>query len=288
MPPWLLNLYLLFLMIYNLFIFKTYIYKYINFSTTMFSTIAYVIISVILVSLVSLISVTYLAFKKDVHKYLLFLVSLSAGTLFGGAFLHLLPEAVETPGFTVEISFLLIAGVLTFFILEKFIHWRHCHHHAHHEHKYHPRKHPTHLAPLNLIGDAVHNFLDGLVIAGSYLVSVPAGIATTIAVIFHEIPQEIADFGVLLYAGMKKWKALFFNFLSATMAIVGAIVGLILGTQSEMFIPIILPFAAGGFLYIAGSNLIPELHKECGLRDSFWHFTAMILGIAIMAILRFI
>jgi len=145
--------------------------------------------------------------------------------------------------------------------------------------------HPTHLAPMNIMGDVLHNFLDGLVIAGSYLVSIPAGIATTVAVVLHEIPQEIADFGVLVYSGMSKMKALFYNFLSASVAIIGAIIGLVLGAQSEMFLEIIIPLAVGGFIYIAGSNLIPELHKESHLKESLFHLSGIVLGIALMFLL---
>jgi zinc and cadmium transporter len=241
------------------------------------------ILSVIIVSLVSLVGVITLAWKKKfIEKILLFLVSLSAGTLFGGAFLHLLPEATEKAGFTIQISLLVLAGILLFFVLEKFIHW----HHSHHEHDFkHMGHHPTHLAPLNLLGDALHNFLDGLIIAGSYFVSIPAGIATTVAVILHEIPQEIADFGVLIYSGMSKWKAVFFNFLSAVVAIIGAIIGIALGSKSGIFVDLIIPIAAGGFIYIAGSNLIPELHKESHLKESFFHLTGIVLGIAIMFLL---
>src|SRR3989338_49 len=225
----------------------------------------YAIVSVIIVSLVSLAGVLTLSFgEKKLHKFLLILVSLSAGTLLGGAFLHLLPEVVEERGFTLAVSFSALGGVLVFFLIEKWIHDHHCepmpheqHSHLHHEPHIHLDK-PHHVGTLTLFGDGLHNLLDGLVIAGSYLVSVPAGVATTIAVILHEVPQEIADFGVLLYSGFSKWRALFYNFLSAATAIVGAIIGLILGARSEMFVLLVLPFAAGGFLYIAGSNLIPD------------------------------
>jgi zinc and cadmium transporter len=249
--------------------------------------ILYTIISVIVVSLISLIGAATLLKKYKSDKFLLMLVSLSAGTLFGGAFLHLLPEAVEMNGFGLKISLLLLAGVVVFFLLEKFIHWHHCHPPEKHLKAKHSHKSNA-IAPLNLFGDAIHNFLDGLIIAGSYLISVPAGIATTVAVIFHEVPQEIADFGVLLYSGLSKWKALLLNFASAAVAIVGAIIGLILGSKSAMFVELILPFAAGGFVYIAGSNLIPELHKECELKDSLWHFLMLIIGILIMVALLFL
>ncbi len=193
--------------------------------------------------------------------------------------MHLLPEAVERSGFGAEVSLIVIVGIIVFFVLEKFIHWHHCHGHNPQEHHHQP----THLAPLNLSGDAIHNFLDGLIIAGAYIVSIPVGIAATIAVVLHEIPQEIADFGILLYSGMSRAKALLLNFLSAAVAVVGAAVGLSLRT--DMFIDFILPFAAGGFVYIAGSNLIPEMHKECGLKDSFWHFFALLLGLLITYLL---
>ena len=245
--------------------------------------IFYTLASVIVVSLVSLIGVVSLSLsKKTLNKLLLFLVSVSAGTLFGSAFLHLLPEAVKKSGFSLQVSLTLIAGILVFFVLESFIHT-----HSHGK-KVSKDDAPTHLIPLNLFADGIHNFVDGLIIAGSYMINVPAGIATTIAVIFHEVPQELADFGVLLYAGLSKVKALLFNFLSAAFAIFGAIIGLILGEASEQFTILILPFAAGGFIYIAGVNLIPELHKKCNFKDSIIHFFALILGVAIMVALLFL
>ncbi len=260
------------------------------------AAILWTLASVVIVSLVSLVGVISLLWKwKRLDKMLLILVSLSAGTLFGGAFLHLLPEAAED-GFSAQVSLLVLLGILVFFLVEKFIHWRHCHIHATTDlskaqqlHvKQHSSHHPSHLAPLNLAGDAVHNFLDGLIIAGSYLISIPLGIATTIAVVLHEVPQEIADFGVLLYSGLSRRKALLLNFLSAAVAIIGAVAGLILGVQNGGFIRFILPFAAGGFLYIAGSNLIPEMHKECGTKDSFWHVAALVAGIGLMWALTFL
>ncbi len=251
-------------------------------------TSIYTIVSVVIVSLVSLVGVLALTLgEKRLHKSLLLLVGLSAGTLMGGAFLHLLPEVVEERGFTLAVSFSALGGVLVFFLLEKWIHSHHNgdmpheHSHLHHEPHIHMDK-PHHVGTLTLFGDGLHNLLDGLVIAGAYLVSIPVGIATTIAVILHEVPQEIADFGVLLYSGFSKWKALLYNFLSAAAAIIGAVIGLILGARSETFVLFVLPFAAGGFLYIAGSNLIPELHKECGWKESILHVLAFVVGIVLM------
>ncbi|MDP3734354.1 MAG: ZIP family metal transporter [Nanoarchaeota archaeon] len=250
-------------------------------------TNVYIIISVLIVSLVSFVGALSLVLgKKDLSEILLFLVSLSAGTLLGGALLHLLPEAVEELGFSLSVSLLTLAGMVSFFILESVLHQRVCEvpQEQTHSHRY-PLAHESHkhhLGILNLVGDALHNFIDGLVIAGSYFVSVPLGIATTVAVVLHEIPQELADFGVLLYSGFSKGKALLANFLSAAIAIIGAVIGIILGSKGEMFSLYILPFAAGGFLYIAGVNLIPELHKECGWKKSLLHLFALLLGIAVM------
>ena len=255
----------------------------------MVMTTLYTIISVIIVSLVSFVGIITLFFrKKKIDRLLLILVSISAGTLFGGAFFHLIPEAVEELGsFSVSISFLILAGIIIFFLLDKLIHWKHSHNESSLIHT--TKENKPSMAYLNLLGDGFHNFLDGLIIAGSYLVSIPTGIATTIAVVIHETPQEIADFGVLMYSGLSKWKALLFNFFSATLAIAGAIVGLILGTQSEIFMVAIVPFAGGAFIYIAGSNLIPELlRKNHGLKILLQQFLAFVVGIIIMYGLLFL
>src|SRR3989344_8510814 len=244
----------------------------------------YTLVSVVVVSLVSLIGILVLYFKKEnLDKTLLLLVSLSVGTLLGGAFLHLLPEAAEYQGFTLQISFYVLAGILVFFIIEKFIH-------MHHSHKLEAKRHhhAYHLGFMNLLGDGIHNIIDGMVIAGSYIVDTNLGIATTITVILHEVPQEIADFGILLYSGLSKMKALLLNFLSAVLAIVGAVIGILLNNASESFVRILLPFAAGGFIYIAGSNLIPELHRKCKLIDTVLHLSAIVLGIVLMYSLLFL
>ncbi|MBU3957742.1 MAG: ZIP family metal transporter [Nanoarchaeota archaeon] len=232
--------------------------------------------SVLLVSLISLIGLfTFSVKEESLKKILLFFVSFSAGALFGDAFIHLLPEAAES-GISIGISLSVLGGIMLFFILEKFIHWRHCHIPT-------SSRHPHPLAVMNLVGDGAHNFIDGLVIGASYLVSVPVGVATTIAVILHEIPQEIGDFGVLLHAGLSKKRAMFFNFLSAIAAVVGTMVALICGS-GEIAI-MIIPFAAGGFIYIAGSDLIPELHKETNPKKSAAQLAAFLAGVGIMLLL---
>lgn len=243
----------------------------------------YSLLSVVIVSLIAFIGIVVLSLKTEkLQKYLLYLVSFSAGALFGGAFIHILPETVEESGFTTSISLYLISGILIFFILEKFLHWRHCHTPTSKSHKHH-------LGVMNLVGDGFHNLIDGVMIAGSYLAGIPVGIATTIAVIFHEVPQEIGDFGVLIYAGFSKAKALLFNFLSACTAIIGAVLALVLSSKIPGISSFILPFTAGGFIYIAGSDLIPELHKSsCEPTKSFPQFFALLLGIFVMLILTFL
>jgi len=240
----------------------------------------YALVSVILVSTLSLIGILALVIKKDfLRKILLILVAFSAGALLGGAFLHLLPEAVEIAGsFNTSISLYLFVGILLFFALEKFLRWRHCH-------DIDCDRHPKHLGVMNLVGDAAHNFIDGVLIGSSYLVSIPLGITVTIAVIAHEIPQELGDFGVLLHSGFKVKKAIIYNFLSALTAVVGTVVALLIGIRIEGFIHIMLPLTAGGFIYIALSGLVPELHKENSTSKSIIQFIAFILGAAIMYLL---
>lgn len=240
----------------------------------------YTLLSVIIVSLVSLIGIISLSVKtKNLRSFLIYLISFSAGTLLGDAFIHLLPETVKTYGLTLKISLSIIAGIVLFFILEKAIHWQHCHKNITEANHIHP------FAYTNLIGDAFHNFLDGIIIAASYIISVPAGVATTLAVVFHEIPQEIGDFAVLIHGGFTKSKALAMNFLSAIFAILGAILTLWLGVKIQSIESILAPIAIGGFLYIAGSDLIPQLHSHSkSLKASLLQLLALLAGIAVMAL----
>lgn len=245
--------------------------------------------SVIIVSLVSFIGVFTLFWKEEEMKPVLFiLVSFAAGALLGDVFFHLLPESVEETGLSISVSFSILAGILIFFILEKFIHWRHCH--MPHEHHPLPREHSSvrPFAILNLFGDGVHNFIDGMLIAASYLVSLPLGLATTIAVALHEIPQEIGDLAILVHGGVKKKRALLLNFLSATTAILGAVFVLILGKDNGGITHILIPFTIGGFLYIAGADLIPELHKETKPGNSVLQFLGFIAGMFMMYLLLFL
>ncbi len=237
----------------------------------------YTLLSVLAVSLISLIGVATLGLNLErLKKILLLLVSFAAGALLGDVFIHLVP-ALAKEGLTLPLSFTLLGGIGFSFIVEKFIHWRHCHLPTTKEHT-----HPV--ATMNLVGDGVHNFIDGVVIGASYLVSIPAGIATTLAVFLHEIPQEIGDFGVLLHAGYTRRKALLMNFLLSLTSFLGVFLVFSFG-QTIFMIPYLVAFAAGNFVYIAGSDLIPELHKEIGLKPAFYQFISLLMGIMIMALL---
>lgn len=240
---------------------------------------AYTIASVLAISLVSFVGVLTLVIEhRKLHELLLYFVSFSAGALFGDAFIHLLPEVAEKTGFGVQLSLYVLSGLIFSFVVEKLIHWRHCH--VPHTHKHiHP------FAVMNLAGDAVHNFIDGTIIAASYFASIPVGIATTVAVVLHEIPQEIGDFGVLLHGGFSKAKALLCNFLIALTAFAGAILALLFTSYVENIQLFLLPFAAGNFIYIAGSDLIPELHKEVAVKKSVIQFLFFISGMLVMLVL---
>ena len=218
---------------------------------------------------------------EKLKKVLIYMISFSAGALLGDAFIHLLPEVVEEFGFGINVSLYVIAGIGVSFIIEKIVHWRHCHMPV-------TKSHVHPLSIMNLFGDAIHNLIDGLIIGASYMAGIQIGIATTIAVIAHEIPQEIADFGVLIHGGFTKGKALFYNFLTALTAILGAVIALILGTMSENLTIFLIPFAAGTFIYISSADLIPELHKEVIWKKSVIQFIWFVLGVAVMLSLVFL
>ncbi len=239
--------------------------------------------SVLAVSLVSFVGAFTLSLKAEVwRRYLFVLVSLAVGALVGDAFIHLIPEALEGSSNPALVSLAIISGVLIFFALEKFLHW---HHHEVGGERC-PAIHPV--GRMVIFSDGVHNFVDGLIIGASYLVSLEVGLATTIAVILHEIPQEIGDFGVLLHAGYSAGRALWFNFLSALMALVGTALALLVGQVAEFLVTWLIPLAAGGFIYIAMTDLIPEMHKTKSGWHSLLQFVAMIVGLAAMFALLFL
>ena len=239
----------------------------------------YAIVSSFLVSLIALIGIILAPIKLEkLKKVLIYFVSFSAGALFGGAFFHLLPEIVEKVGLTFYVSILLLGGIILFFIIEKVIHW-------HYNLATYEKEHANPLAIMSLVGGAFHNLLDGLVIGASFLVNISTGIAITTAIALHKVPKELGWFGILIHGGFSKMKAISFNYVSSLFTIVGAVIALLMSNYVENIQFFIIPVAVGGFIYLAGSDLIPELHKESGLRKSLLQIIAMLAGIGVMALL---
>lgn len=242
----------------------------------------YAFLSVLIVSLVSFVGVFTLSLREDLlRKYIFIFISLAVGALLGGAFIHLIPESLEGQIDPAIASLLVVIGILAFFLVEKFFHW---HHHG--EDSDEPHVHP--MGKLVLISDGIHNVTDGIIIGVSFLVSIPLGIATTIAVVLHEIPQEIGDFTVLLHSGYKRTKALWLNFLSALSAVFGVFIAFFLGENGNGISPWILPLAAGGFIYIAVADLIPELHKNKEIKHSLMQIIAVFAGLLSMMALTWL
>jgi len=240
----------------------------------------YSLISVFIVSLISLVGLITFSFSQQkLKKIIMIFVSFSAGALLGGAFIHLLPEISNKQGLSLKQSLFILAGIIFFFILEKVICWRHCHLPS-------SQKHPHYLGVMNLVGDGFHNFIDGSIISAAFMVDFSLGLSTVVAVSLHEIPQEIGDFSVLIYAGFSKNKALFLNFVSALTAILGAFFTLLLGQRFSYLISFLVPFTAGGFIYIASADLIPELKKELGIKKSIWQLSGLLLGILLMFLIK--
>lgn len=251
----------------------------------------YALGSVFLISLISLVGVFTLSLQAArLERMIFLLVSFAVGALLGGAVIHLIPRAyAQLDGQTAGL--LVLAGVLAFFVLEKFLHWRHEHHigitAAEMEVAEALDVKPSPVRPfatMNLVGDAAHNLIDGAVIAAAYLISIPTGVVTTLAVMLHEIPQEIGDFGVLVYGGLEPKRALLYNFLSGLVGLVGAGLSLAVGAQVEGYAAYLLPITAGSFIYVAGSDLIPELHHHHSYpaSKSVWQFVMILLGVLVM------
>jgi zinc and cadmium transporter len=238
----------------------------------------YSLLSVIGVSLISLLGILALLLHQDVKKITFLLVSFAVGGLFGDAFIHLIPESFEEIDSKLALALYVLLGIMIFFVVEKFLRWRHCHL-SEDENHVHP------VVAMNLVGDAVHNLIDGMVIGASYLVSVSLGLTTTLAIVLHEIPQEMGDFGVLVHGGLSVKKALLFNFLSATTAIIGTVLSLAVGPHVQGYTVALVPITAGGFIYIAGSDLLPELQHDVKVGRSLLQFFLILIGIGIMALL---
>ncbi len=235
----------------------------------------YTLSSILLVSLVSLVGIVALIIKDNFfQKIQTLLVSFAIGSLLGGAILHLIPESLENEKTS---SVLVLVSIVIFFILEKYFHLR--------RHKQESQSAIKSFGPLNLLADGFHNFLDGILLAAAYSVNIHTGLIATVAVLAHELPQEIGDFAVLLQAGYTKKRALFLNLITALSSMIGGILVLISPLFGNKVSPYILPLAAGGFIYIALADLIPELNHTKSVKKSIFQVIAILLGLTTMWIL---
>lgn len=236
------------------------------------TTAANILLATIVVSGASMAGLFFVFLKGEaLKKTSAALVAFASGGLIGGAFFHLVPKAYELRGD--QTLLLVVVGILSFFILEKALCWRHCHEANCDIHAF---------TYVNLVGDATHNFLDGLIIAAAFLVSAELGVITTLVVVLHEVPQEIGDFGVLVYGGFSVARALWLNLLAALTVIAGGVVGYFASLAVTSLQPFLLAFAAGSFVYIALADLIPELHKQRRPGESVAQFALMVAGLALL------
>ncbi|MCM8781635.1 MAG: ZIP family metal transporter [Candidatus Omnitrophica bacterium] len=239
--------------------------------------LVYILISTIIISLASLVGIIFIFLKEAILKKILVgLITFATGVLLGGALLHLLPEAFES---RINTPFWVLCGIVLFFMLEKYFFWRHCHEGV-------CDIHP--LTYLNLIGDGVHNFVDGTVIAAAFVADIKLGITISIVALAHEIPQEIGDFSLLVYSGLRKVKALFYNLVCAVTCILGGITAFFFTSKIENLTSVLIAFAAGNFLYIALVDLLPEFRKTEGIKNSILQFFLFCFGIFLMWLLKLV
>jgi zinc and cadmium transporter len=241
------------------------------------STLAWIVLGGILMSAIAMVgSVTLVLKPATLERLLLPLVAFAAGSLIGGAFFHMIPAALDATGNILGIGIAVISGFVVFFVLEQTLYWRHCHR------AQSDSKRP--LTYLILIGDALHNFIGGLAIAGTFLIDIRLGIVSWLAAAAHEVPQELGDFGVLVHGGWSKRRALLFNVLSGLTFLVGGL--LAYGLSFQMDVSWLIPFAAGNFLYIGASDLVPEVNKHSDLKTDLTNLLALLLGIALLLLAK--
>lgn len=215
---------------------------------------------------------------RRLDRILSSLISFAVGAMLGGAFLHLIPRVFDHEAVGPNAPLYIVAGIMGFFILERFLHG----HHQHHLEDESPPVEP--IVTMSIIGGTMHNLVDGMIVASSYAVSIEAGIITTIAILLHQIPQEIGDFSILVHGGLEPRRALLYNLGSGVGAIVGAVIALLIGSVADGFAPIIVALTAGSFIYIAASDLIPELHRSPGHKASLQQLILMAAGVGLMLV----
>jgi zinc and cadmium transporter len=240
-----------------------------------------VVAATALISLFSLVGIALLALgEKRISIAMFLLVSFSTGAVLGAGFFDLLPEAITKIGVAIALQ-VAFAGVMASFAIEKIVHWRH-HHHVDHSHE-NKRKRP--LGALTLVGGSIHNFLDGVTISAAFIASTPLGVAATFAVACHEVPHQIGNFTLLIYSGYSRSRALLYNFLMALTAVAGGLLFFFFSNAIQNFESFALAFTAGTFVYIAGADLIPELQKEKGVKNSAAQFALILFGAGVILLI---
>jgi zinc and cadmium transporter len=240
-------------------------------------TLAWIIASGTLMSAIALVgSVTTLLSESTLRRVVPPLVAFAAGSLLGGAFLHMLPEAQAHGLAPIAVYGWTLLGFALFFVIEQFLHWHHCHRAASD-----CRQPMTYLI---LLGDGLHNFLGGLAVGAAFVVDVRLGVTTWLAAAAHEVPQELGDFGVLVHGGWDRRRALVLNVASASTFLLGGVVAWVLSFGAD--VGLLLPLAAGNFIYIAASDLVPEVNRHHDWRVNVVHFSAFALGILLLFFVR--
>ncbi len=235
----------------------------------------YTILSVVAVSLVALSGIFLLTINRRYQDSVVFaLVSFAVGSMIGNVLFELLPESYEAIGDFVTIGWLVVLGLVIFFIIENV--------HMFHKHHLPKKKSLKSLGYMNLLADGIHNFTDGILIAVSWMISYEVGLSTTIAIFIHELPQELSDYGILIKAGFSKSKALLYNLLSAASAILGAVLALLVGQSIEGFAVYLLPVAAGCFIYLSLFSLLPLIVKGNSLRKTLMQILIIVAGVVLM------
>ena len=246
---------------------------------TVTNPLLWIIGSSILMCILALVGAATLSLsEKALQKLLLPLVALSAGSLLGGAFFHMIPESIEKTGDDLTVYIYVVLGFTFFLLLEQLLHWHHCHREATDCKNKKPQTY------LILIGDGIHNFIGGIAVAATFIIDIRLGISTWLAAAAHEVPQELGDFAVLVHGGWSRKKALLLNLLSASTFLLGGLLTYLLSFNDWIFY--LIPFAAGNFIYIGASDLIPEVNKHRNFSNSILHFICFCTGISLLLGLR--
>ena len=249
------------------------------------SVLAYIVAACLVGTALSLALAAIVAYRVKAH-WISTLVSYAVGALLGAAFLDLLPHIFRESRHPERIAAFVLAGILVFFMLEKLLLWRHHHHHSEEEQAEaeEEMRHTGHdhgrSGWMIVFGDSFHNFTDGVIIAGAFIADVKLGVVTALAIIAHEIPQEIGDFLVLLHSGFGRRKALFWNAISGLSAVVGGVIAYFALSAVTGWLPEILALAAASMIYVAVADLIPGLHRKTGIGESFTQVAFIALGVA--------